>query len=181
MASSSNGLSEFHSRHSEMKPKRMVAILSFLELVSTPAIRLPICSGASRTLLRYDDGGAEYLWSDYYPHGSAVEFTPQISPWKITAVLLYGFVIYKGEKSFLIEIRGYDFNLIYKSSHSISKDFKNATLEWTTAPLLNVIVRGDFSSVFTPCWIFTEHSSGWESTMTQPLKEASWSIVMSRG
>ncbi|MGB9882867.1 MAG: hypothetical protein ACPLPV_08910, partial [Methanomassiliicoccales archaeon] len=62
-------------------------------------------TNASATPLAYDNGGAEFFWSDYYPNGIAVKFTPPAYRWKVTAILIYGFAIDKGEKSFLVELR----------------------------------------------------------------------------
>jgi len=94
--------------------------------------------------LAYDDGGAELFWSDYYPNGIAVMFSPPASRWKITAILIHGFIIDKGEKPFIVELRDRDLNVIFRTSLSVSEYFKNATLHWARIPLPNVTVRGDF-------------------------------------
>ncbi|MBO3833084.1 MAG: hypothetical protein FGF51_06845 [Candidatus Brockarchaeota archaeon] len=98
----------------------------------------------SSLLLRYDDGGAECFWSDYYPNGMAVEFCPPSLKWRITAVLIYGFAILKDEKTFIIEVRDNDFNVVFKVSIPIPNYFKNATLDWAKVILPGVIVEGNF-------------------------------------
>ncbi|MGB9717716.1 MAG: hypothetical protein ACPL4E_04675, partial [Thermoproteota archaeon] len=55
-----------------------------------------------------------------------------------------GFAIDKGEKSFLVELRDKDLNIILRTSLPISEYFKNATLHWARVPLSNVIVNGGF-------------------------------------
>ncbi|MBO3808319.1 MAG: hypothetical protein FGF50_01820 [Candidatus Brockarchaeota archaeon] len=94
--------------------------------------------------LRYDDGGAECFWSDYYPNGVAVKFTPPALRWRITAVLIYGFAVVKGEKSFIIEVRDSGFNMVFKAPIPISNYFKNATLDWAKVPLPSIVVKGGF-------------------------------------
>ncbi|MCX8182905.1 MAG: hypothetical protein N3F08_00580 [Crenarchaeota archaeon] len=94
--------------------------------------------------LAYDDCGAEGFWSDYYPNGMAVKFSPPASRWRITAILVYGFMIDRGEKPFVVEIRDGELNVILRVSLLISEYFKNATLHWAKVPLPNVIVKGDF-------------------------------------
>jgi hypothetical protein len=99
---------------------------------------------ASATPLTYDDGGAESFWSDYYPNGIAARFSPPAFRWKINVILIHGFMIDKGEKSFIVEIRDKDLNVIFRTSLPVSEYFKNATLHWAEIPLPNVTVRGNF-------------------------------------
>ena len=128
-----------------MRQSQKIALASFiLSLILIQPLRLAVGSGASCMMIKYDDGEADYLWSDYYPNGVAVRFTPAALPWKITAALLYGFIINKGERYFIIEARDCDFNLVFKSSYNASEYFGNATLEWARVPLPNVTVRGGF-------------------------------------
>ncbi len=100
-------------------------------------------TNASPTPLAYDNGGAESFWSDYYPNGIAIRFSPPAFRWRVTGILVYGFTIDKGEKSFMMEIRDSDLNVIFRTSLPISEYFKNATLHWTRIPLPNVTVRDD--------------------------------------
>jgi hypothetical protein len=92
----------------------------------------------------YDDGGAEHFWSDYYPNGIAVRFTPPASRWRVTGILVYGFTVDKDEKFFMVEVRDKDLNVIHRASLSISEYFKNAALHWARIPLPGVVVKGDF-------------------------------------
>lgn len=115
-------------------------LLALLVLVRT----FQACSGAPSLVLHYDDGGAECFWSDYYPNGVAVKFTAPSSRWRITSILIYGFVIDRGVKTFIVEVRDSDFNLVFKASCSSSEHFKNATLGWARISLPGIIVRGDF-------------------------------------
>ncbi|MGB9718951.1 MAG: hypothetical protein ACPL4E_11070, partial [Thermoproteota archaeon] len=107
------------------------------------------------TELAYDDGGVDYFWSDYYPNGIALKFSPPVSRWKVTAILLYGFAIDKGEKSFIVEVRDSDLNAVLRTSVLISRHFKNATLHWAKIPLPSVIVRGDFYVCIYPMLEFS--------------------------
>ncbi|MEM2930623.1 MAG: hypothetical protein QW797_07190 [Thermoproteota archaeon] len=116
-----------------------IALLTLLILAQVPRVR-----PGSSLLLRYDNGGAEYFWSDYYPNGMAVKFTPPAFRWKITAVLIYGFAVIKGNGSFIIEVRDGDFNLAFRGSFSISDCLKNATLDWVKISMPNIAVKGDF-------------------------------------
>lgn len=47
-------------------------------------------------------------------------------------------------KTFILEVRNSDFNMVFKASCSASEHFKNATLDWTRISLPGIIVRGDF-------------------------------------
>jgi len=100
-------------------------------------------TNASPIPLTYDDGGAESFWSDYYPNGIAIRFSPPASKWRITGILVYGFTIDKGEKSFIVEIRNKDLNVVFRTSLPITEYFKNATLHWARIPLPSVIIRDD--------------------------------------
>lgn len=116
-----------------------VALLILLVLAQVPRVYPD-----SSLLLRYDDGGAEYFWSDYYPNGIAVEFTSPALKWRITAILIYGFAVIRDEKSFIVEVRDESFNLAFRTSVPISNHFKNATLDWSRIPLPSVVVKGNF-------------------------------------
>ncbi|MEM4230158.1 MAG: hypothetical protein QXZ66_10425 [Thermoproteota archaeon] len=116
-----------------------IALLILLILAQVPRVHPD-----SSLLLHYDDGGAEYFWSDYYPNGIAVEFTPPALKWRITAVLIYGFAVIRGEKSFIVEVRDSDFNLAFRGSFSISNYFKNVTLDWARIPLPSIVVESNF-------------------------------------
>ncbi|MEM3747295.1 MAG: hypothetical protein QXN67_07475 [Thermoproteota archaeon] len=116
-----------------------ITLLTLLVLVQVPHVHPDLS-----LLLRYDDGGAECFWSDYYPNGIAVEFTPPALKWRITAVLIYGFAVVKGEKSFIVEVRDSGFNAVFRASFLISNHFKNATLDWARVPLPNIVMEGNF-------------------------------------
>ncbi|MBO3832497.1 MAG: hypothetical protein FGF51_03815 [Candidatus Brockarchaeota archaeon] len=62
----------------------------------------------------------------------AVKFSPPASRWGITAILVYGFMIDRGVKPFMVEIRDEDLNVILRASLPISEYFKNATLHWAS-------------------------------------------------
>jgi hypothetical protein len=113
-------------------------LVLILTLLTTGSIN------TSATPLAYDDEGAELFWSDYYPNGIAVKFSPLSSRWRITGILVYGFMIDKGEKAFIVEIRDSNLSVIFRVSLLISGYFKNATLSWAKIPLPSVIVRSDF-------------------------------------
>ncbi|MEM2997998.1 MAG: hypothetical protein QW542_03525 [Thermoproteota archaeon] len=113
----------------------LILILSAARFVNTSAASIE---------LAYDDGGAEGFWSDYYPNGMAVSFSPPASRWKITAILIYGFIIDRGGKPFIVEVRDEELNVIFRASLPVSEYFKNATLNWAKIPLPSMIVTGDF-------------------------------------
>ncbi len=140
MGNETNGLRVNGNVKFMIKMAGKAMLLVSLVLIQT----FQTCSGAPSLVLHYDDGGAEYFWSDYYPNGVAVRFTPPSSKWRITAILVYGFVIDRGVKTFIIEVRNSDFNLIFKASCSTSEHFKNTTLNWARILLSNVVVKGDF-------------------------------------
>jgi len=112
-------------------------------------------TNASATPLAYDDGGAELFWSDYYPNGIAVKFSPPSSRWRITAILVYGFMIDRGEKSFVVEVRDKDLNVIFGTSLPASEYFKNATLSWAEILSPNAIVKSDFYVCIYPMLKFS--------------------------
>ncbi|MEM2088852.1 MAG: hypothetical protein QXF52_09335 [Thermoproteota archaeon] len=113
----------------------LILILSAARFVNTSAASIE---------LAYDDGGAEGFWSDYYPNGMAVSFSPPASRWKITAILIYGFIIDRGGKPFIVEVRDEELNVILRASLPVFEYFKNATLNWAKIPLPSMIVTGDF-------------------------------------
>ena len=89
----------------------LVIILSAIPFTNTSAMSVE---------LAYDDSGAEGFWSDYYPNGMAVKFRPPASRWRITTILVYGFIIDRGEKPFMVEIRDEDLNVILRVSLLVS-------------------------------------------------------------
>ena len=124
----------------------LLSLNRFFKGIALILILIPPLVSASAMIieLAYDDGGAELFWSDYYPNGVAVEFSPPVSKWRITAIMVYGFTIDKGEKPFIVEVRDSDLNVILRASLPVSRCFKNATLHWAKMPLPNVVVKGDF-------------------------------------
>ncbi|MEM2922020.1 MAG: hypothetical protein QXF26_06865 [Candidatus Bathyarchaeia archaeon] len=128
----------------EKKEIRAQTLEKAIFLILLAVIQTLVHAEPSGFMLQYDDGSAEYLWSDYYPNGLAVKFTPPAFRWKLTSFLIYGLVIEKGEKFFIIEVRDSDFNLVYRSSYSTPRCFKNATLEWAMIPLSDLVVKGSF-------------------------------------
>jgi len=95
--------------------------------------------------LRYDDDEVNYFWSDFYPHGAAVKFTPPLVPWKITTVKFLGLLIQRGPPLiFFVELRDKNFNLIYRSSYLASQLLENATVEWVAIPIANYTVKDEF-------------------------------------
>jgi len=127
-----------------MSLRKIANVGSPVAIILVLSASLLACFADSDPVVSYDDGGANYYWSDFYPHGAAVRFGPPALPWKITAVHIYGFLIERGKAQFIVEIRDSDFNLIYKSSFATSEHFNNATVAWARIPLLNVTVVGDF-------------------------------------
>lgn len=76
---------------------RMVGRIRLTSLVVL-LILLPGSLKASATPfeLAYDDGDADYGWSDYYPYAAAVRFSPPSASWRITAVRLHATCVLRG-------------------------------------------------------------------------------------
>ncbi|MBO3810078.1 MAG: hypothetical protein FGF50_10875, partial [Candidatus Brockarchaeota archaeon] len=88
-----------------------LASLSILFLNSLKAYASPF-------ELSYDDGDFDYAWSDFYPSGTAVRFTPPALPWRITGVAFYGLALERdGNMLFTLEVRDQDFSLVYTSQY----------------------------------------------------------------
>ncbi len=126
----------------------MLLLLAFstiiFNIVQTPA-------HASPFELAYDDGKAGYGWSDFYPSGAAVRFSPPSGSWRITAIRLHATCILKGPASlFYIQIWDGGLNTKYSEPLLFNRVFKNATLDWYTIQLPNVVVTGDFYVVIVP-------------------------------
>jgi len=123
-----------------MKARASMAVLSIVLLLCSPKMLI-----AQTFELAYDDGTYDYAWSDFYPRGAAVRFSPPLVPWRITAVTLYGFATVRGTGlDFVVEVRGSDFELIYRNRYPASKYFENATPGWARIPLPNVTLGGEF-------------------------------------
>ncbi|MGC8831452.1 MAG: hypothetical protein ACP5PQ_02595, partial [Thermoproteota archaeon] len=59
---------------------RLVLTIALLSTVPSS----PLKAYASPFELAYDDGDFDYAWSDFYPNGAGVRFTPPALPWRIT-------------------------------------------------------------------------------------------------
>ncbi|MEM3389774.1 MAG: hypothetical protein QW491_10250, partial [Thermoproteota archaeon] len=68
---------------------RTVVLVLTLALSSTLFLS-PLKSYASPFELSYDDGDFDYAWSDFYPGGAAVRFSPPSSSWRIKSVRVHG-------------------------------------------------------------------------------------------
>jgi prefoldin subunit 5 len=126
----------------------MLLLLAFSTMsfntVQTPAYASPF-------ELAYDDGKAGYGWSDFYPSGAAVLFSPPSVSWRITAVKIHAACILKGPASlFYIQIWDAGLNTRYSEPLLFNRVFKNATLDWYTIQLPNIVVTGDFYVVIIP-------------------------------
>ena len=116
----------------------------FFNTVQTPAYASPF-------ELACDDGKAGYGWSDFYPSGAAVLFSPPSAGWRITAVKIHAACILKGPASlFYIQIWDAGLNTRYSEPLLFNRVFKNATLDWYTIRLPNIVVTGDFYVVIIP-------------------------------
>jgi len=115
-------------------------------------ILLPSSPNASATPfeLAHDDGNADYGWSDFYPYAAMVGFSPPSASWRITAVRLHATCVLRGAQVFYVQIWDAGLNTVYWSSFLPSSVFKNATLDWYTIQLPNVVVTGDFYVVVVP-------------------------------
>lgn len=95
--------------------------------------------------LGYDDGGSDFLWSDFYPHGAAVKFTPPFSPWRITALKFYGLLVERRTTlTFNVELRDEDFELVCRTPIDAFKLMRNATLDWVMMKVANYTFDKEF-------------------------------------
>jgi regulator of replication initiation timing len=130
------------------KLRFMFLLLAFSKLlfnfVQTPVYAFPF-------ELAYDDGNADYGWSDFYPYAAMVRFSPPSTSWRITGVRLHATCILRGPAQvFYVQIWDAGLNTVYWSSFLPSIVFKNAKLDWYTIGLPNVVVTGDFYVVIVP-------------------------------
>ncbi|MBO3841699.1 MAG: hypothetical protein FGF48_04720, partial [Candidatus Brockarchaeota archaeon] len=111
----------------------------------------PLRSYASPFELSYDDGHAEYGWSDFYPYAAAVRFTPPSDSWRITEIRLHATCILRGPAPvFYVQIWDSGLNAKYWSAFLLGEVFANNTLDWYTIKLPNVVVTGVFYVVIVP-------------------------------
>jgi len=130
---------------------RMVGYIRLISLV----VLLILLSGSLKASatpfeLAYDDGGADYGWSDFYPYAAAVRFSLPSASWRITGIRLHATCILKGSQVFYVQIWDAGLNTVYWSAFLPSSVFKNATLDWYTIRLPNVVVKGVFYVVIVP-------------------------------
>ena len=123
---------------------------------------------ASPFELAHDDGDADHGWSDFYPYGAAVRFSPPSGSWRITAVRIQATCILMGPAPvFYVQVWDAGLNTIYWSAFLLGNVFKNATLDWYTIRLPNVIVTGDFYVVIVPMFTL-DGSQLWISVDDDP-------------
>ncbi|MEM3746209.1 MAG: hypothetical protein QXN67_01890 [Thermoproteota archaeon] len=123
--------------------------------LALPSILLstPLKAYASPFELSYDDGSFDYAWSDFYPSGAAVRFTPPASPWRITSIVFYGLALERGGNMlFTLEVRDQFFSLVYTSQYATFQYFQNGTFSWARIPLPNITVNGEFYVCIYPCF-----------------------------
>ncbi|MBO3809801.1 MAG: hypothetical protein FGF50_09455, partial [Candidatus Brockarchaeota archaeon] len=146
--------------------KRIMLILA-LALLSTLLLGL-LKAHASPFELSYDDGSAEYGWSDFYPYAAMVRFTPPSQSWRITAIRLHATCILRGPAPvFYVQIWDSGLNTRYWSSFLLSEVFANNTLDWHTIKLPNVVVTGVFYVVVVPMFTL-DGSQLWISVDNNP-------------
>jgi hypothetical protein len=126
----------------------VLALALILTLFSTP-----LNVYASPFELAYDDGEFDYAWSDFYPSGAAVKFTPPALPWRITNVVFYGLALERGGNMlFTLEVRDRGFTLVYTEQYATFQFFENGTFGWARIPLPNLTVNGEFYVCIYPCF-----------------------------
>jgi len=147
---------------------RMVGRIRLVSLVVL-LVLLPGSLKASATPLElaHDDGKADYGWSDFYPYAAAVRFSPPLTSWRITAIRLHAACVLSGSQVFYVQIWDAGLNTIYWSSFLFSSVFKNATLDWHTIQLPNVVVTGVFYVVIVPMFTL-DGSQLWISVDDDP-------------
>ncbi|MEM3660367.1 MAG: hypothetical protein QXU11_08140 [Thermoproteota archaeon] len=146
---------------------RTIVLVLTLALSSTLFLS-PLKSYASPFELSYDDGRADYGWSDFHPYAAAVRFTPPSESWRITAIKLHATCILRGPAPvFYVQIWDSGLNTRYWSAFLLGKVFANNTLDWYNIPLPNVVVTGVFYVVIIP--MFTLNGSQlWISVDSDP-------------
>ncbi|MEM4230129.1 MAG: hypothetical protein QXZ66_10280 [Thermoproteota archaeon] len=126
---------------------RLVLALALLPFLLTGFLK----ASAAPFELSYDDGGQDYGWSDFYPNGAAVRFSPPSQSWRITAVKIYATCILRGPASlFYVQIWDAGLNTVYSQPLIFNRVFRNATLDWYTIEVPNVVVKGVFHVVVVP-------------------------------
>jgi len=108
---------------------------------------------ASPFELAYDDGDFDYAWSDFYPSGAAVRFTPPALPWRITSVVFYGLALERGGNMlFTLEVRDQFFSLVYTRQYPTFSFLSNGTFGWARIPLPNLTLNSEFYVCIYPCF-----------------------------
>ena len=131
---------------------RMIGLVLTLALLSTPFLGF-LKAYASPFELAYDGGDFDYAWSDFYPSGAAVKFTPPALPWRMTSVLLYGLALERGGNMlFTLEVRDKGFSLVYTKQYATFQFLKNGTFSWARIPLPNITLNSDFYVCIYPCF-----------------------------
>ncbi|MEM3647010.1 MAG: hypothetical protein QW334_02560, partial [Thermofilum sp.] len=126
---------------------RLILAIALLPFLLTGFLK----ASATPFELSYDDGGHDYGWSDFYPNGAAVRFSPPSQSWRITAVKIYATCILRGPASlFYVQIWDAGLNTVYSQPFFFNMVFRNATLDWYTVEVPNVVVKGVFYVVIVP-------------------------------
>ncbi|MEM2945304.1 MAG: hypothetical protein QXI87_03040 [Thermoproteota archaeon] len=129
------------------KHVRLILAIALLSFLFTDFLK----ASAAPFELSYDDGGQDYGWSDFYPNGAAVRFSPPSQSWRITAVKIYATCILRGSSSlFYVQIWDAGLNTVYSEPLIFNRVFRNATLDWYTITVPNVVVKGVFHVVIVP-------------------------------
>ncbi|MEM2087519.1 MAG: hypothetical protein QXF52_02440 [Thermoproteota archaeon] len=131
-----------------MKRLRPVFLLLAFSTLLFSLFQIPVSPATFE--LSHDDGGFDYGWSDFYPSGAMVRFSPPSPSWRIKAIRVHGVCSIKGSGSFYIQICDSNLNTKYSSSFSFSSVFKDSVLDWYTIELPNVVVTGEFYVVIVP-------------------------------
>ncbi|MEM4230171.1 MAG: hypothetical protein QXZ66_10490 [Thermoproteota archaeon] len=145
---------------------RTIVLVLTLALSSTLFLG-PLKSYASPFELSYDDGDFDYAWSDFYPGGAAVRFSPPSSSWRIKSVRVHGVCSVKGSAYFYVQIWDSGLNTKYSAAFSFKTAFKDGVLDWYTIDLPNVVVTGDFYIVIIPMFTL-DGSQLWISVDNDP-------------
>ncbi|MEM2980383.1 MAG: hypothetical protein QW385_03300 [Thermoproteota archaeon] len=117
--------------------------------------------------LSHDDGGFDYGWSDFYPSGAMVRFSPPSPSWRIKSVRVHGVCSLRGSGSFYIQVCDSNLNTKYSASFSFNEVFKNNVLDWYTVEIPNVVVTGEFYVVIIPMFTL-DGSQLWISVDNDP-------------
>ncbi|MEM2914349.1 MAG: hypothetical protein QXH91_02950, partial [Candidatus Bathyarchaeia archaeon] len=99
-----------------MKRLRPILLILAFSTILFNLAQIPVSPATFE--LAHDDGGFDYGWSDFYPSGAAVRFSPPSPSWRIKSIRVHGVCSVKDYASFYVHIWDSGFNTKYSASFS---------------------------------------------------------------